>query len=897
MAIAPLTHTFDFTSIPVFGNLFSQGEGITVIINSLKGSIQSGSTKGRVDGSIQVFNTTAISANMPIAVPSGLKEASGTFSADGTEITAMYWQPFQRAFGPIHIEKVGVGLIARTADNPEDQFSIVIEVVATLVIGKVTIGIDGLGVQLNFEKTTLVSSNIVMPHCIALEVEAGPLTVEGVFDITERTKNVYSYNGILHFQRGDIGVSLLGAYEELGGHTSLFIFGVVDAPIGGPEFAYVTGLAGGFGVNRSVETLPIEKINTSPFIEGATGTAFQTFDVNEPSSLNTAINSFGTALPVEIGEDWLAAGVKFKSYGLVNSFIMLDVQWGNETVIGLLGSSTVVIPAPEKSDSDGGDTEVSTGENGDDGETKNPIASATLDVQAVYNVDTGVLKIGADLAPSSYILNPGCVLTGGFGLYKWFKTQSAIAGQANYPVKGEFVMTFGGYSPNFKAPYYYPKVPRLGYNWHDGAINLKGGAYFALLPSTLMFGGEYNCTWSSGNLSAWFDMYADFKMNYKPFHYSANLGMTVGISYLLHLLFVNVRITVHLGVDAQIQGPNFSGTLTIDLDVVSFSISFGNPPPSKQYLNWNKFKDNFLPKGKAAPTSTSLVAVAGAGAPAPNPNDTHQVVSINPTKGLIPHQKTTGNVADTNSFEPDWIFDPEHAKIATSTFIPISGETDLIVQYQNGDSGKAYSILKISAPSAPSTFTGVSANAPMNISDVTSRHTVTIIEHPTPGESEAINMGYKLVTANLSRALWNLDSNSSDFSKAANPDKPLQTDACVGIELEANNPDDPHTVAVPTSVLLNASDGTKSIYWSVGTVPTIHSTWATLNSDTTGVSQMDEITSTIDNSPTKRPDILSSLNTLFGTSSTVEVDLLASSKNLELLAPPTIAPVISSETE
>jgi hypothetical protein len=814
MTAKPTITTFDFSSIPVFGNLFSSGEGIKIIIDNTSWAFQKDSTKGTVSGSITVFNSqVADYKNIPVAVPSGPENWSGQFTVSGTQMSTMIWHPVQRAFGPIHIEKVGVGLLAKTVNNPKDEFAVFIEVDANLVIGNLTIGLNGLGAQLNYNLTTgFQSANIVIPHCIAIKVEAGPLTVEGVFDVTEPTPNVYSYNGILHFQRGDIGFSLLGAYADVGGETSLFIFGVVDAPIGGPEFAYVTGLAGGFGINRSVQTLPIEKISTSPFIEGASGTKFQDFDVNNPDSLNNAINSFGSALPIDIGEDWLAAGVKFTSYDMVKSFVMLDVQWGNETVIGLLGSSNVVIPTPDESkdgdDGKGGDhAELMAGEDGDggggnDGKTKDPIASATLDIQAVYNVQSGVLKIGADLDPSSYILNPACVLTGGFGLYKWFKDQPNGQG-----LKGEYVMTFGGYNSNFKTPSYYPVVPRLGYNWHDGDINLKGGAYFALLPSILMFGGEYNCTWSSGNLSAWFDMHADFVMNYKPFHYSADLGMTVGVSYLLHLLFVNTRITVHLGVDAQIQGPNFSGTLTIDLDIVSFSITFGNPLPKKE-LDWEEFKQNFIPSPKKTKNPTSLFD-AVAGATSSNPNDKHKVVGIDAAKGLIPHQKSSGDGGTTDTFIPDWIFDPEYAKITTSTFIPISGESDLIVQYQEGTSGSPTALSQLST--SPSTFTGVNVNAPMGISGVTSQHTVTIIEHvKTGGEAEVIKMGYKFITANLSRALWNLDSNSQSLSTAANPDKPMQNDACVGIELEANNPDDPHTVAVPTSVLLNASDGTGS---------------------------------------------------------------------------------------
>ena len=42
---------------------------------------------------------------------------------------------------------------------------------------------------------------------------------------------------------------------------SFFIFARLNAPLGGPPYFFVTGLAGGFGINRSLTVPPIDELN------------------------------------------------------------------------------------------------------------------------------------------------------------------------------------------------------------------------------------------------------------------------------------------------------------------------------------------------------------------------------------------------------------------------------------------------------------------------------------------------------------------------------------------------------------------------------------------------------------------------------------------------------------
>lgn len=53
------------------------------------------------------------------------------------------------------------------------------------------------------------------------------------------------------------------------------------------------------------------------------------------------------------------------------------------------------------------------------------LAHVELGISAVADFDYGFLKIDAQLSPRSYILDPNCHLTGGFGLYSWFDAPHA----------------------------------------------------------------------------------------------------------------------------------------------------------------------------------------------------------------------------------------------------------------------------------------------------------------------------------------------------------------------------------------------------------------------------------------------------------------------------------------
>lgn len=194
----------------------------------------------------------------------------------------------------------------------------------------------------------------------------------------------------------------------------------------------------------------------------------------------------------------------------------------------------------------------------------------------------------AQLTSESYILSKACKLTGGFAFFLWFGENSH---------KGDFVLSLGGYHPDYKKPSHYPSVPRLGVNWKiSSKLSVSGEAYFALTPSCIMAGVRMNALYKDGNLKAWFIAQVDFMIKWKPFEYSAHLCVSLGASYTLKWFGIHHTFTIELGVDIDFHGPEFSGKARISWFIISFTIKFGkqdqSPPPP---LSYDEFSKSFLP--------------------------------------------------------------------------------------------------------------------------------------------------------------------------------------------------------------------------------------------------------------------------------------------------------------
>lgn len=469
------------------------------------------------------------------------------------------WLNLNKQIGPFYFRRIGGKFSGNT---------LIFYLDASLSISIVTLALEGLSVGSPIDRFDPQFDL----RGLGISFKTSALSITGALlknTITVDNQKVETYDGMILIQTPTFGISALGSYCKIDRQPSLFIYGVLTMPLGGAPFFFVTGLAAGFGLNRNLNIPPVEKINQFPFVAAAMGTNNLSKD---PFQLLRTIND---DIPPSVGQYFLAFGIKFTSFKLIDSFALLTFGFGKKITLDIIGLSRLSMPPDISS-------------------AINPIAQVEMAFRISYDFDENAIKLKAILTSNSYILSRNCQLTGGFAFYAWFAGKYA----------GDFVCTLGGYHPQFQVPSYYPTVPRLGFNWKvTNQLNIKGGIYFALTSSAIMAGGNFEATWASGKIKAWFKMGLDLLLAWKPFFYEASVYVNMGVSYKLtvNLLVTKVSktFTVNLGATLKIWGPDFAGYAKIDLKVISFKIKFGSQKkPQLPPLTWQEFKDSFLPQPK-----------------------------------------------------------------------------------------------------------------------------------------------------------------------------------------------------------------------------------------------------------------------------------------------------------
>lgn len=503
------------------------------------------------------------------ALPSSNTMAPSTAMAGSSQKTSAdsnTWLTVQKSIGPLNLSRIGFGY------QSGKLWFLLDGGLHTKVL---SLDLQGLGAGLDISDPTALPGFELMG--LDVQVQSGPLSISGALLKGPPSEEIkVQYEGELGIEALSLSISAYGSYAELkSGEASLFAFAVIDYPLGGPPAFFITGGSVGFGYNRDLILPTIDEVSTYPFVEAATDpTSYKNL------SLSDVLDKMGQDSPVQVGEYWVSGGLKFTSFELINSFALAAINFGTKLEIALIGLSNVEIPTDASS----------------------PVAEAQLALEVRIFPDEGFVGVDAKLTPNSYVLSKACTLTGGFAFYVWF------GGNVH---AGDFVLTLGGYHPRYKKPGYYPDVPRLGMNWQvSKEMIIKGTLYFALTPVCIMAGGALSAVWQSGAIKAWFDLYADLLIFWKPYHYDIDAGIELGVSLHIQVLFVNTRLTIRLGADLHIWGPEFSGTAEIHLYIVSFTISIGDAGSQDiKPIPWLEFKTSFL--GKDDSTICSILVVQG----------------------------------------------------------------------------------------------------------------------------------------------------------------------------------------------------------------------------------------------------------------------------------------------
>lgn len=457
------------------------------------------------------------------------------------------WLELNRSFGPLSLERVGVGY-------RDEHLWLLFD--ASFQVGILSLAAEGLGIGGSLN-TVDFKFKI---HGLSLDYQNGPISIRGGFVANE---DMDTFDGEARIDAGIFSVSAIGEYSHKDDVTSAYVFAALNATLGGPAFFVVEGLAAGFGYHSRVELPEINEIRDHVLIQAITASE----PGDDAAAPLLAAMQRGKDIVRDPHECWFAAGLTFGSFELLKTNAIFVVDFGHELEIGVLGLSRAQIPpAPE------------------------PVALAVVELALAMKIlpDEGEVGASAVLTPASFVLDPACKLTGGFALNVWF---------GDNPHAGQFVLTVGGYHPQFVPPPFYPVVPRLGFHWTPelpgGDITIEGGAYFALTPGAVMAGGKLSAVAQLGPIRAWFIAFMDALITWAPFHFNVDFGISIGVS--VKLLFFTLKI--ELGCTLYLWGPPVGGRAHVSYYLISFTIPFGADEQSKDAtMPWDDFADRLLPK-------------------------------------------------------------------------------------------------------------------------------------------------------------------------------------------------------------------------------------------------------------------------------------------------------------
>lgn len=608
----------DDVTLLIASRQFSSDE-LTQLLQLLPPGAAAPQPQALAQGALLTAQLKADGATMPFSLPLG--SAATTRSRAVAAAPSMpandstKWFDIHRSFGSVSVDRLGFryagGVLSLLFD-------------ADMALGPMQLVLSGLGIGSPLDHFSL-HPNL---DGLGVSLQAGPLSLTGGFIRGSGA----SYAGILRLSLAEFSLALLGRYSD-DGFPSFFVFGLLDAPpLGGPPYCFVEGLAIGLGYNNALILPPLDHVQNFSIVQAAFP-ALNPFGASPDLDAVLAQLQGNGEIADERGEMWLAAGVRFSSFELIDSFALVTAEFGNKLEFSLIGMAQASIPPDDSSA---------------------PIAFAQVAIKASCDPDTGVLQVLGQLTGNSYVLSRACQLSGGFAFCTWFKDLATPAGPVS---AGDFVYSLGGYHPLYTVPAHYPAVPRLALFWQvDDAMTVQGDAYFALTPHCVMAGYAVSAIWSSGSIRAWYDLAVDFLMFWKPFRYSASLSCSIGVSYRMNLLFVTVTIPVEVDVSLTLAGPDFGGSATIGLRICSITISFGadssDPPP----LLWNDFCIAFLP----APLPSVAAATSA------------------PQQGIFKAYAGAGLWRDLSSSagadDPRWVFKGEHLSISLTSPVPFTVE-------------------------------------------------------------------------------------------------------------------------------------------------------------------------------------------------------------------------------
>ncbi len=673
--------SFDFSKSPVFespgGALALVDIAISLAPNTQVQGPKVNPVAQNLIGSGAVQDGGALANNPPVNPAFSLsaayvKRLAVALTGPDGEAGEKIWLPVQRSFGPLNVNKVGFSW-------RQENYMLDLLFDGSVALAGLFMGLNELSVGVPVTNPTDPSAYELDLAGLNISFNAG-VSVTGGFI---KLDSPLSYNGQALIKLAKFSLNALGSYalmavsperpEETA--PSFFVFVNLNIPLGPHPAFFINGIAAGFGYNRNINIPEPGAVGSFPLVAGALSPAVFGGPNATPQTALQKLVEDNVVFP-QLGQYWLAAGLNFSNFKLLNTFALLFVRFGREFAIDLVGLTSGSLPPMVG--------------------PKFALVYMELGLVVSWRPSQGLISARAQLTPNSFLLARSCKLTGGFAVMLWY------AGKHS----GQFIVTFGGYHPAFEPPDFYPEVPRLGFNWPITAeVGISGGTYFALTPNAIMAGGFLKVLFQAGPLRAWLDAAADFLIAWAPFYYMVNIGVSVGVAFHTVIAGVSITLKVSLGARLELYGPPTAGKVEVNWYVISFTIPIGSKPKLQiEPLTWEAFSLEFLPQ---PPAPESVAAARRVDAETP----TQEVVKTQVLLGLISGDESEGWVLQSQPFtlEVSTVIPPT-SMVPVGSELRFSGpqmgirpmnaasvDTPLVVRIQGRDAAGNYSDIDLPA--------------------------------------------------------------------------------------------------------------------------------------------------------------------------------------------------------
>ncbi|MBK9316487.1 MAG: hypothetical protein IPM55_19920 [Acidobacteria bacterium] len=469
-----------------------------------------------------------------------------------------WWIAIQRGFGPLYLEQIGFG--ATMPNGRLERISLLMD--GSISLFGLTCAVDDLQITYLVSNGDFFNANnwAVDLAGLAVSADMAGVTIAGGL-LKQQTDVGIEYLGMLLGRFAVYGITIFGGFgegEQDGQKfVAFFAVGAVNGPIGGPPAFFLTGIGGGFGINRRlVVPTDLSRFGDYPLIQALDIAA-------QPQDPMAQLRALGQYFPMERGVFWFAAGLSFNSFALVDGIAVVAVQIGDGLDINLLGLARMALPRPQVA-----------------------LVSIEIALLVRFSSSEGVLWVQGQLTDNSWLLYPDIRLTGGFAYVIWFKGEH----------RGEFVLTLGGYHPDFHRDGY-PQVPRLGMRWSvSSAIVIESGSYFALTSEALMAGGDFHASADFGPAWAEVKFGAHGIVYFDPFHYQVNAYARISAGVTIDTwLFGEITISISIGARIDVTGPDFHGKATFEVGPIELTVEFGGSDNAQlEPISAQAFIDKYL---------------------------------------------------------------------------------------------------------------------------------------------------------------------------------------------------------------------------------------------------------------------------------------------------------------